>query len=236
MKSFKQAYDNIFGLGHDCSVAYQLRENDLRKASGPFDWNSTDDLSIITDNLGDRFSRLFLPENMAMDIRQDEESDYYIYTDTATGIKSFHDIAKSGNNITESLIGLNAMFRRRIDRFFELVHKGNKTLFIRKMAPGDDLAALSRALSDIFPGKCVILGVNHVKNILIATTKMSDDVFISHMDCDCDDSSQTMDFCGNFQNWNWLLKAFCELANPTPALPYVRHEGVKKILYGGGKA
>ena len=227
MKSFKQAYDNIFSLGHDCSVAYQLRENGLITASGPFDWFAIDDLSVITDNIEDRFSRFFLPENMSMDTHQDEKSGYYIYTDTATGIKSFHDIPKSCNNIAGSLIGLNRKFHRRVDRFFELIQKGNKTLLIRKIVGGDltDLTDLSEVLSDMLPSKCTILGVSHIKIKCVMTTitKMSYDVYVANMDCDSDNSLKRADVPGNFKSWNRLFQTFCELANPAP--PYALLKG-----------
>lgn len=228
MNSFKQAYDSIFSLGYNCSVAYQLRENDLRTASGPFDWIGVNDLQVITKNLGNRFSQFLLPENMVMDSQQDDKLDYYIYTDTATGIKSIHDTPKSCENITERLIESNVKFRRRVNRFFDSIQNGNKTLLIRRTEHNDGLLELSRPLSEMFPGKCVILGVDHQKNNAVSIRKISDGVFVASMDCDSDNILKIENFAGNFNNWSKLLNSFCELTKPLPR-PNIYGESIKTV-------
>ena len=223
MKSFKQAYDTIFSLGSNCSVAYQLRENNLRTTSGPFDWIGVNDLSIIINNFNTKFSQFLLPENMVMDLQQDDKLDYYIFTDTMTGIKSIHDIPKSCENIAESLNELQDKFRRRVNRFFDFIQNGNKTLFIRRMEHNDNLLQLRNSLSEIFPNKCVLLGVNHVKNDAVSIKEIQDDVFIANIDCDSDNILKIENFAGNFNNWHILLGSFCELVNPIPR-PSIHNE------------
>ncbi|MCL1806483.1 MAG: papain-like cysteine peptidase [Oscillospiraceae bacterium] len=228
MKSFKQAYDNIFSLGYNCSAAYQLRENNLRTTSGPFDWIGVDDLSIIADNLENSFSKFLLPENMVMDEQQNDEIDYYTVIDTITGIKSIHDVPKFGASITDGLNELNAKFRRRVNRFFDYIQNGNKTLLIRRMKKQDDLLHLSKSLSQRFPGKCVILGVKHAKNEPVLIKQIQDDVFLATMDCDSDNLLKIENFTGHFQNWKNLLHSFCELKNPA-LLPPMHHERIQMI-------
>ena len=185
-------------------VAQQMELNLLRTTSGPFDWFISSDLSAITNNFKNKFSELFVPQNMILDLKQ-LSLVYNYYTDNYSKFRSLHDVSKISKNEAHDLIALKLKFSRRVERFFMNIHRSENTLLIRGMSNDDDLHELDKCLFDIWGDKHVLLGVTHAEISEVAVNKVDERIFVANMNCTNESINQQIRWIGNVSNWKQLL-------------------------------
>lgn len=203
-KEIQGAYDNIYSLGFNCQIAYQLKINYIRFCSGPFDWYLTNNISIIRKNMNNRFKEFFLPENMML-IEGTPKDKYYVYKDKVTGYICPHDIYTNKNQ-EEQLIQLYKKFRRRTDRLFESVHKSKKNLFIRIIfGEKENILELDDALKQEFGNNYKLIGIK-VKGVSkVSLYKLNEHTFLCEMDTNTICLNKNDEWKGNINNWEQLL-------------------------------
>jgi hypothetical protein len=121
----------IVSLGDACGIAYQLKKYDLRKTAYPFDWLKImkwEDLNNVVD---DEFTCFYNKENFKFKyfsekFPQEESGTAYIYENN--GILFCHDF---NENFEESYQRFIDKYKKRIYRFYELIHSDKEIHFIR---------------------------------------------------------------------------------------------------------
>jgi hypothetical protein len=121
----------IVSLGNACSIAYQLKKYNLRKNAYPFDWLKIlkwEDLNRIIEN---EFASFYDKENFKFKyfsekFPQEESGIAYIYENN--GILFCHDF---NENFEESYKKYIDKYKRRVYRFYEIIHSDREIHFIR---------------------------------------------------------------------------------------------------------
>lgn len=125
-------YDIVFSLGEDCAYASYMKLAHIRRVSGPFDWlthaSFEERFRLLTNNFSDFLNKddfCFLQKDPNM--FNDESCDYY--ENRRTQFYFYHDFMinvpfeQSFNTVKEK-------YRRRIERFYNLIMKNKNVLFI----------------------------------------------------------------------------------------------------------
>ncbi|MDI3410008.1 DUF1796 family putative cysteine peptidase [Bacillus sonorensis] len=124
LDQIKGNYDAIFGLGHLCLTALQLRKNNLRHYAGPLDWVGTPYLTDLNRLLRNRFSNFLEPQNLRItgySTGVDSHERYISLRDDYYYVDSAHDF-KADQNTFDDIVTypeVKEKFSRRINRFFK---------------------------------------------------------------------------------------------------------------------
>lgn len=139
-----QADPIVISLGADCQVAGNLRNYHLRFQAYPFDWNRTQSFDSIVKIIQDDFKHWLDPQFL--------EYKTVRICNTYYDLEFFHDFpAKDGldermvegleriggeldPNFLSFLPEIQAKYKRRIDRFNEVLNSNEPVLFIRSYA------------------------------------------------------------------------------------------------------
>lgn len=139
--SIKQnAYEMVCSLGERCMTAHQMRLNKLRSESNPFDWLITSDINAVVDTLLNDWSQFFLKENLVI---QSVGPEHTTVMDSATGFVSVHDFS-SNKPFNEEYDRFVVKYKRRINRFKDLVRSSKSILFVRTNATELQIETLQR--------------------------------------------------------------------------------------------
>lgn len=166
LETLKGNYDAIYSLGDLCLAALQLRQNNLRPFAGPLDWMSSPTLSTVSNLLKNRFvGYMEQPNLIATGYATGVESSepHLVVTDKAYNIVSSHDFKADKNTFTNlaSYPEVRAKFDRRINRFLEILAKGERILFIRTEGTFEEVLELESVLTNLVKNNFNILVVNH---------------------------------------------------------------------------
>ncbi|MCY8267403.1 papain-like cysteine peptidase [Bacillus haynesii] len=168
LNDIKGDYNAIFGLGHLCLTALQLRKNNLRPYAGPLDWVGTSSLTELNRLLKNRFSNFMAPLNLRVTGYSTGvyTTDRYIsLTDDYYHVDSAHDF-KADKNTLEHLATYDEViekFNRRINRFYEKMSTANRVLFVRTNGTYKEAEELESVLSDLVQNDFRVLLINHAK-------------------------------------------------------------------------
>jgi hypothetical protein len=123
-------------LGADCATAYQLKKNNLRCESSPFDWISTPNFKTIIDLINNNFYNFL--ENIIIiktsnthgkyeEDYQDSDTNSLVIKDTLYNLKICHDF----QTFSESeILEIRSKYQKRINRFYNNL-RSNYIDFIR---------------------------------------------------------------------------------------------------------
>ncbi|MCM3308575.1 DUF1796 family putative cysteine peptidase [Priestia megaterium] len=179
LNGMKRPYDTVISIGSWCGVTNQLKDFNLRRFSGPFDWVTTPTLTHVNRVLKNRFQGYMDINNMkfieyakfAID-ENDQSNDViiekqtYVLEDVKYNIGSYHDfLVIPGQSWTVSYPEFREKLDRRINRFFDKIKKSQSTLFVRYCATYEEVVELQAILSELTEGTFHILIVNPVENL-----------------------------------------------------------------------
>ncbi|MFN2748015.1 MULTISPECIES: DUF1796 family putative cysteine peptidase [Bacillus] len=173
LNGIKGEYNAVFGLGHLCLTALQLRKNNLRPYAGPLDWVGTSSLTDLNFLLKNRFSHFMAPENLRVTGYSTgvyTKDRYISLTDDYYHVDSAHDF-KADQNTLEHLVTYREVmekFNRRINRFLDKMATADRILFIRTKGTYKEAQELQSVLSDLVQNEFRVLLINHadVKGIV----------------------------------------------------------------------
>lgn len=160
-KSPPETYDLVFGIGNACSCTQSIRAAGLQYLSFPFDWiiykNGEHDLRARADIIRDRFTAWLEAEDLELAGSVDwHPCDVYYNRKTDT---IFNHEFPRGKPIAETFPAVSGKYRRRIERFYELVAKSRRVLIVRLDRPDQspptdvkDSKYAMRVLREVFPG------------------------------------------------------------------------------------
>ena len=121
----------IIPLGGTCSIAYQLKKNNLRNKAYPFDWVRISNLSNINHLLENNFDKFFLDLKLvefSKNFKVNNMNGSYIYKNNFC--KFYHDFDSKIND--KNFLLFKEKYLRRINRFYEKIKNSKKILFIRE--------------------------------------------------------------------------------------------------------
>tara|TARA_B100000424_G_C22945368_1_gene503183 strand:- start:8629 stop:9219 length:591 start_codon:yes stop_codon:yes gene_type:complete len=120
-------------LGSSCSIAYNLKEHNLRQEAYPFDWTRTLNLNNVSKAIDTKFEEFLNLKKFKLKcydekFEVDGGKGSYIYSN---GYCSFyHDFNKLLDEFDTT--GFVAKYERRINRFLELLSSNKEIIFIRE--------------------------------------------------------------------------------------------------------
>ena len=122
---------DIIPLGGTCSIAYQLKKYNLRKAAYPFDWVRINNFSKLIQLIENNFDNFFLDYKLiefSKNFKVNNVNGSYIYKNEFC--KFYHDFDSEINE--KNFLLFKAKYLRRINRFYEKIKSSKKILFIRE--------------------------------------------------------------------------------------------------------
>lgn len=111
---FNTKYDEVISLGFDCTIARMLEAYHIRTSAYPIDWAVSRDWDLIVDAIINNDIDKFLNIEMVNSFYVNELNVVYLHH----------------SKISEQ--EFKNIFRKRIERLFELFNTDKKILFIRK--------------------------------------------------------------------------------------------------------
>lgn len=127
----KKKYDIVYSLGSNCACALYLNKHNLRTTSGPFDWvaqmSFENRIHLILNNFTGYLDMSDLkkvtPDNPKEVLKHE------IYKHETLGCVFPHDFALNVP-LKQSHREVLKKYRRRIDRFYDNIHRNQKILFV----------------------------------------------------------------------------------------------------------
>lgn len=158
----KMKYDLVCSLGANCSVAHQLRKRFMRSVSLPFDWlliNDSQTVAYLADAFRNRFADFMLMDNL-VELKPGDplyvevpNSSHVPYYDKRSGYRFLHLFDGVIEASPRYYQDAYAVMRRRIDRLYQLLSRGDALLILATEVKirDDHLMALYESLSEVFP-------------------------------------------------------------------------------------
>ncbi|MFD1956046.1 DUF1796 family putative cysteine peptidase [Paenibacillus thailandensis] len=176
LEEIQQPYDYVISLGAACMPAFQLKMNNLRSFSGPFDWMGSPDAKDVARLLRNRFDKFMLKENMtivetAFHNTIDDNDNFvishtYMLKDELNNIVSGHDFPViPGKDWTDGYPEFRVKIDRRINRFYDRLQNSRSCLFVRMSASYEDAVELRSALASVTGGQFNLLVINTMPNL-----------------------------------------------------------------------
>lgn len=168
LNEIKGVYNAIFSLGENCIPSLKLRQFNLRKFAGPFDWVGSPKLSNVIKLIATNFSNFLNEKNLIVPQYASEED--LLVVDLAHHISFNHDFKTNVNTLQHlsDLPQVQKKYEKRINRFIDTLATAQRLLFIRTEADWMDTFVLEKVLSQLVRHDYTILIVNHatVKEIV----------------------------------------------------------------------
>lgn len=134
----------LINLGGDCQLAWQTRENGLRRYAFPFD-SVVAPCDSVTQALQNKFQNFFDRENLVL-VKNDEGRPLHVL-DTKYNIRFIHDWGdKIPENFLEQYTTIKEIYDRRILRLLSLLDQEKSFLFMRKNIQKEEAKRLKIAL------------------------------------------------------------------------------------------
>lgn len=130
-RNCEKKYNIIYSLGTDCACALYLKESNLRKISGPFDWLTgvgfEERINLILNDFENfiNIEDFIKMPKTAKDNENEKLNDFY--KNTKTNFLFLHDFPKE-IPLENSFKKVKEKYNRRITRFFKLIKKDNVLL------------------------------------------------------------------------------------------------------------
>lgn len=155
-----QRFDIIYSLGAKCDCAMNLKRASLRLCSGPFDWIGLASFNARIDFILNDFDGFLNADRLIPNINAKGFQEGYVDRDGL--IRFVHDFNPS-LDFKEAFVLAQAKFKRRIDRFYNLIKDGDKVLFIYQASIDDvstqELKDALEKLSSKFDKRVHILAI-----------------------------------------------------------------------------
>ena len=152
-------YDHIVSLGWSCQIAYQLERLHLRFESFPFDWLFSTNFEKVLEAIETDFQDWMLRENLEESNFTETEHKRIVDRKYDTVIQHFFPLDKP---LKESFPEVNAMMRRRVERFLTL--GGGGTLFVRTDLNEEQSVRAAHLIRSKYGDGAELLIVNHTHN------------------------------------------------------------------------
>lgn len=162
----KKRYDYVISLGAACFVPDVLKNLNLRKFSGPFDWMYGSDvvcrLNIVLNSFQDYFNQSDL-----VYVGENPDNGKLIYKNLRTGIVYNHDFPHG--NLSETYPDVAEKYTRRTNRVLKYMNSRCQILFVySELAQTGNTKQICDIVNQInmrFPADIDLLYVNHNSQI-----------------------------------------------------------------------
>lgn len=126
----KSAYNHYISLGNNCLTAFILKDSELRKFSGPFDWIGGPGLELRFKFISNKFDHWLDFDDLEFtDITPPPGENTIPVFNKRLGLNIRHDFNKSDNGSYEQeYLAVTAKYKRRQDRFYRVVENSNTLL------------------------------------------------------------------------------------------------------------
>jgi hypothetical protein len=128
-------FEKVLSLGYACDVAHQIRRILKQTESYPFDWLLTP-INALQSMIQTDFENFLEEEYLC------QEKNYVL--DRQSGIKYLHDF-KNLPEWSNDTSAVKDKYRRRIDRWLELMTQDMPALFVRGQKENDRLPSIDHA-------------------------------------------------------------------------------------------
>lgn len=123
----------FISLGGNCSIAKQMRNNNINQKTLPFDWVRCNDFNMVLKLLDNNFE-YFMDNLKLINIDNDnkfvihtrEDKSSYIYRDMKYNITFYHDFY---DNV--DIDEVKDKYRRRISRLYQILKSNEEIVFVR---------------------------------------------------------------------------------------------------------
>lgn len=143
-------YDLIASLGKKCQPAGRIKRFGFRDFSGPFDWFANQTLPQVHKILVSGTDHMFLPGNLTL---EGSHKEYAVIVDSATGIRSMHDIKQdeADRDLPAAIASMMDKISRRRAALLSALEKSRRALLVRLNAEVPHAAKLRTSLATKFP-------------------------------------------------------------------------------------
>lgn len=149
--SYKHEYDRVISLGMDCRPKVIMDIMGLSGKRTALDVIGAQKLDSLIHVLSNRFSDIFLEENLR--VQANSDANFKRIRDTHTDYISIHDFTPNTESISAEYPAFKTRFDRHVETFFHDIRHYDRVLFILnlEMAPSerdytDDLDTLQSKL------------------------------------------------------------------------------------------
>lgn len=203
VKHPEYTYDLVCSLGERCMTAHQMRINQLRSESNPFDWLISENIHAVIDTILDNWNHFFLRENLSVIYKGPVHTQVI---DNATGFISLHDF-DSNISFDENYERFITKYTRRIHRFMNLIQTKKNILFVRTNVSNDQIDDLLR-LTTVNPNAHIdFLIVNTVSTPNVSRLESPYDNVHIYQISDQPDLSYDV-WMGNHAHWKEVLSHY----------------------------
>lgn len=135
----------FISLGRNCECAFQLQRTNLKKASYPFDWMFSHNFDVVQSLIKNKFKDFIKFENLKV-----TRKIQYVANLKLDGIVHNHDFPPN-KPMSESFVGFEDKYNRRIKRFYQALDSGKPIYFIRVGATKEQAKSFCRMIKKEFP-------------------------------------------------------------------------------------
>ncbi len=132
----KKKYDFIFSMGNACRSTTALRRNKLQYLSLPFDWISCAGFRTRVELIINDFKGFMDKDDLCFNPKEISEHGFICYTNKKNGFLFPHDFP-SHLTFEDGYKIVTKKYKRRCERFFEIIKKSDKVLFVLKQLAKD---------------------------------------------------------------------------------------------------
>lgn len=144
-----KAYDLYMSLGENCLPATTLRQVNLRKFSGPFDWIAKSDFYDRVSQIESNFTDVLNYEDLVFDVEKktDNRHNACAVKNLRTGYVYPHDFE---NDSKECFLKQKAKYKRRQERMFTLSQGANGLFLYSDLGSGCQYSNYSQKIEEYF--------------------------------------------------------------------------------------
>lgn len=144
-----QAYDFYMSLGENCLPATSLKQVNLRKFSGPFDWIAKSDFSDRVLQIESEFTNALNYEDLVFDLdrKTDNRHNACSVKNSRTGYMYPHDFQDDSQ---ECYLKQKAKYQRRQERMYALAQGANGLFLYSDFGSGCQYSNYSQKVNEYF--------------------------------------------------------------------------------------
>lgn len=203
---------SIISLGQGCDIKYQILKNFKNnniKETQLFDWNITT-FETVLNIISDNFKEHLRLENLIIDNQKESSKTAVVRIKNYSDFISMHDVPKN-----PSITHLNEYiekYKRRYDRFIEILKKKNRLFLIRKdynKIPSTDITKFFKKINKINPNNKIVLVLlcDYIKPEYL---KLRNLLYINYKKLK---KFESEDWKGDNYNWDYIVELLNNIFN-----------------------